>query len=79
MGGEGFLNGSAVKNPPAVQEMQETWVQSPGERRGNPLQYSCWKIPQTNLVGYSPQGFKDLHMIERASEGEGREVCGWVL
>ena len=36
-----------VKNPPAVQEPQETWVQSlgqedpPGEGTGNPLQYSC--------------------------------------
>ena len=40
----GFPGGSAVKNPPA---MQETWVQSlglgrsPGEGNGNPLQYSC--------------------------------------
>ena len=24
----GFPNGSAVKNPPAMQETQETWVQS---------------------------------------------------
>ena len=35
-----------VNNPPAVQETQETWVQSlggedPGGRHGNPLQYSC--------------------------------------
>ena len=29
-----------VKNPPAV---QETWVQSPGEGNGYPLQYSCLK------------------------------------
>ena len=36
-----------VKNPPTVQEMQETQVQSlgqedsPGGGHGNPLQYSC--------------------------------------
>ena len=36
-----------VKNPPAVQEIQETWVQSLGweypleEKNGNPLWYSC--------------------------------------
>ena len=28
----GFLGGSAVKNPPAMQEMQEMWVQSMGQR-----------------------------------------------
>ena len=38
-----------VKNPPAVQETQETWVQSLGqedpleEEIGNPLQYSCFE------------------------------------
>ena len=46
--------------------MQETQVQSlggvagvgrfPGERHGNPLQYSCLENPhgQKSLVGYSP-------------------------
>ena len=40
-----------VKNPPAVQEPQETWVQSlgqedpPGEGTGNPLQYCCLGNP----------------------------------
>ena len=28
----GFLGGSAVKNPPAMQEMQEMWVQSLGQK-----------------------------------------------
>ena len=47
----GFPVGSAVKNPPETQEAQETWVQSlgqedsPGERNGNPLQYSCVDNP----------------------------------
>ena len=31
-----------VKNLPA---MWETWVRSPGEGNGNPLQYSCLKNP----------------------------------
>ena len=40
-----------VKNPLAMQETQETQVQSLGwedpleEENGNPLQYSCLKIP----------------------------------
>ena len=29
-GTKGFPNGSAVKNPPAMQELQEMWVQSLG-------------------------------------------------
>ena len=39
----------AIKNPPAMQETQETWVQYLGqedpleEENGNPLQYSCLK------------------------------------
>ena len=43
---KGFPGSSTVKTPPARQEPQETWVQSlrredsPGERNGNPLQYS---------------------------------------
>ena len=40
-----------VKNPPAVQKVQETQVQSlgqkdsPGGGNGNPLQYSCLDNP----------------------------------
>ena len=40
-----------IKNLPAMQETQETWVQSPGQEEsregenGNPLQYSCLKNP----------------------------------
>ena len=42
----------AVKNLPAIQETQETWVQflgqerSPVERNGNPLQFSCLENPR---------------------------------
>ena len=44
----GFPRGSAVKNPPVMQKMQETRVQSsrsPGGGHGNPLQYSCLENP----------------------------------
>ena len=33
-----FLAGSVVKNPPAVQEPQETWVQSLGQILQAPLE-----------------------------------------
>ena len=33
-----------VKKSPAV---QETWIRSPGEGNGYPLQYSAWRIPWT--------------------------------
>jgi len=43
--------GSAVKNPPAVQELQETWFdpwdgRSLGGGNGNPLQYSGLGSPE---------------------------------
>ena len=39
----------------------------PGERHGNPLQYSCLENPHglRSLVGYSSQGHKELDMIEQ--------------
>ena len=49
----GFLDASVVKNLPAVQELQEIWVQSLGQedpledRMGYPLQYSCLGNPWT--------------------------------
>ena len=47
----GFLGGSVVKNPPAIQKPQETWVQSLG--REDPLEEAmathssilAWRIP----------------------------------
>ena len=50
-GATGFPSGSVVKNPPAMQEMHETSVQSLGredpleKENGNPLQYSCLENP----------------------------------
>ena len=51
----GFPDGSAVKNLPSV---QETWVvfgsgRSPGERNGNPLQYSCLENPMGRRAGWA--------------------------
>ena len=43
---QGFCNGSAVKNPPTVQEMRVPSLGGedfPGGGNGNPLQYSCLK------------------------------------
>ena len=47
-----FPSGSGVKNPPATQETQETWVQSPSwedplqEGMVTQLQYSCLENPK---------------------------------
>ena len=47
----GFPSGSAVENPPAMQDSLETRVQflglgrSSGGGHGNPLQYSCLENP----------------------------------
>ena len=55
-----------VRNPLTV---QETWVSSPGEGHGKPLQYSCLDSPhwQRTLVGYSPWGHKELDTTEQLS------------
>ena len=52
----GFPGGQTVKNPPAVQETQETasilgWGGSLGEGNGNPLSNLAWEIPQTEEPG----------------------------
>ena len=54
----GFPGGSAVKNLPAVQEMQEMWVQSlsgedPLERETatHSLNILAWRIPWTEEPG----------------------------
>ena len=56
----GFPGSSAVKNPPAMQELQETWVQSLG--REDPLEEGkathsntfAWKIPWTQRQVLQP-------------------------
>ena len=62
-----FPGGSVVKNPPANAGdvgLIPGSGRSPGERNGNPLQYSCLENPhgQRGLVGYSPWGHKESDM-----------------
>ena len=51
-----------VKNPPAnAGDSRDSGSipgsgRSPGEGNGNPLQYSCWKIPWTEKPGCDPWG-----------------------
>ena len=61
-----------VKNLPAMQETQETWVRSLGQE--DPLEegmaiYSstlAWRIPWTEETGgYSPWGHKESDMTEQ--------------
>ena len=41
---------------------------SPGERNGNPLQYSCLENSmERSLVGYSPWGHKELDTTEQVT------------
>ena len=52
----GFPGGSALKNPPAMQKMQETWVWSLGEDplEEGPATHSsilAWRIPWTEEPG----------------------------
>ena len=60
-----------VKNPPAIQEMQETWVRSLG--REDPLEEEMETHSsilagkfhgQRSLTGYSPGGRKELDTTE---------------
>ena len=61
-----------VKTLPAMQETQESWVQSLDEddpleeENSNPLQYSCLEKSggQRSLAGCSPWGRKELNMTE---------------
>ena len=53
----GFPGGSVVKNPPAMQETQETWVQSLGwedpleEGTATHSSVLAWRIPGTEEPG----------------------------
>ena len=56
-----------VNNPPSVQEMQKTQVQSQGQE--DPLEeematHSITLLKQRSLVGYSPWGHKESDMTE---------------
>ena len=64
-----FRIAQQVKNPPAVQETQETWVRSLGqedpleEEIGNPLQYSCLENSM-DRAGYSLWGREESDTAE---------------
>ena len=69
--GRGFLNGSGVKNSPAVQEI---WVQSLDwedpleEGMASHSSILAWRIlMDRSLAGYSPWIHKELDMTERLS------------
>ena len=70
---EVFPGGSVIKSPPAMQELQETWVQSLGWQ--DPLEEGmathssllAWRIPWAEepvLQFYSPWCHKELDMTE---------------
>ena len=69
----GLPGGSAVQNLPAMQELQETWVQSLGWQ--DPLEEGmathsstlAWRSSWTEepvLQFYSPQGHKELDLAD---------------
>ena len=67
----GFPRGSAVKNLPAMQEVQGTWIQSPGwevpleEGMATHSSILTWRIPWTEEPGgYSPQGCTESDTTE---------------
>ena len=87
MGCGGFLSGSVVKNPPAVQEMQETrvqsWVGKIAWKRAwqltlvfLPGEFHGWR----NLVGYNPWGCKESDTTEATQHAHTRvRKVGTVL
>ena len=65
----GLPEGSVVKNPPAVQEMQEMWVPSLGREDFLEEEMATHSsiLPkkshgQKSLAGYSPWGRKESNM-----------------
>ena len=67
---KGFPSGSEVKNLPALQKLQEKWIQSLGgeypveESMATPVFLPRESYGQRSLVGYSPWGRKELEMTE---------------
>ena len=60
----GFPGGSAIKNPIAIQEPQETWIRSQGQE--NPLEKGmathssilAWRIPWTEEPSLQSMGLQ---------------------
>ena len=62
-------DGSAVKNPPAVQDMEEMWIRSPGweDPQEEEMATTTVFLPgefheQRRLVDYSPWGHKESEL-----------------
>ena len=84
-------SGSVIKNPPAMQEMQETLVQSLGgedpleEEMATHSSILAWKFPwQRKLVGYSPWGRQEVDTTEhsvvlRLKSDNGKNVLDSLL
>ena len=78
--GRGFPSGSAVKNPPTMQEM---WVQSLGgedpleEEMAPHSRILAWRIPRTEEPGgCSPWGFREPDTPERLGRATPQPVTG---
>ena len=68
---QGFLMSQWVKNPPAMQETQETWIQLlggedtlEGEMATTPVLLPTKSHGQRSLAGYSPWGHKESDTTE---------------
>ena len=68
----GFPNGSAVKNPSAMQEMKETWARPLGQEdplekgMATHLSMLTWRAPYTEELGkLQSMGYKELDMTEQ--------------
>ena len=70
----GFLSGSAAKNPPAMQEAQQTWGRSLGgedpleEGTATHCSILAWRIPWTEEPGgLQSMGVAESDLTERLS------------
>ena len=84
-----FPSGSAVKNPSAAKEIQETWFHPcvgkiPWRTKRQPTAVFLPGKPhgQRSLVGYSPWGHEELDMTENTaqdinSEQHRFQLCGF--
>ena len=68
---QGFPNGLVVKNPPAMQETQDMWVQSLGGKIPWSRKWQSTAVfllekshSQRSLVGYSPKSLEELHIAK---------------
>ena len=79
---KGFPSGSAVKNPPAMQETYRRFGlisgsgRSPEARNGNPFQCPCLGSPMgpRSLAGFSPWDHKESDMTERLNNNNNKST-----